>query len=135
MTDRPRFTRYAGPPNEAHLDYNGGRLVAFFLRRADAAAAKKSGRRFDYGLQALSALFLAALVASMLTFGSDARNTSDTRNDAAADTNAKPSRIGFIPGPSRHARRFIETGSVPVNRKMGPQRGGSLKFLFDARSV
>jgi hypothetical protein len=30
---------------------------------------------------------------------------------------------------------LIETGTVPVNRKTGPQRGGSLKLPSEARPV
>jgi hypothetical protein len=39
MTDAPRFKPFIGNPDEAHLDYHGGRFVDFVLRRADRQRA------------------------------------------------------------------------------------------------
>jgi hypothetical protein len=39
MTDSPRFKPFIGNPDEAHLDYHGGRFVDFVLRRADRRLA------------------------------------------------------------------------------------------------
>jgi hypothetical protein len=35
MTDHPRFEPVRNAPDEAHLDYNGGRLVHSVLRLVD----------------------------------------------------------------------------------------------------